>query len=402
MRAADLAATVVFSALILGCGESRQAPAPNGGEAESTSAPRGGPARWTVGEAPLLSVGEADGDPSYLFSRISAVRLLSGGRIAVADGGSSTLRILGPDGHPELDFGGAGEGPGEFERLGTVLAPGGDTLLAYDLVAHRLSTYLASGELVSTTRIQADNGYPEVYLGRDATGNHYFAWIQQGPRDPTGLTPDLMEVGRFDPDGAMTASLGVFPGMRRLSSPLPFSPHFVGALVDDVAFVGDGLRPVVTSLTPGGPREVSLGGEWPGADPADAWARLEAEVTHPALEDRLRSVRDAPGADSIPAYAEILPDPAGLLWVKRFDPVTDSHFLPRELTGGVWAVMDTAGRPVATVTLPPGFRLLEIRDDRVAGVSKDELGVERVAVYRLTRADAPPAADVALAKRRSP
>ena len=362
---------------------------------------------WVVGAAPELVIGEAEGAPEYLFSRIAAVRLMAHGRIVVADGGSGTLRVFGADGRIERSFGGIGEGPGEFRGLGALHAVGGDTLLAYDPESSRLSTFLVSGELLSTTRIQVDDGYPEVYLGRDSAGRHYIAWIKQAPRSAAVVTPDMMEVARFDADGTVSGSLGVFPGMRRLGSPLPFSAHFVGAVVEryarnpnvsawhivgavveGVPFVGDGLRPALSALGTAATSVVPVSIGRDAWIPAEAWRRLEERVTQPALKRRLQEVRSVPGADSIPVFSEVVPDPRGRIWLKHFDPATDSHFLPRELTGGSWTVVDTEGMAVARVALPEGFRLLEVQHDRISGVHKDDLGVERIAVYTLHRREA--------------
>jgi len=41
--------------------------------------------QWTVGSMPVTTIGELDGAPEYLFSRIVGVRLLPDGRVAVAD-----------------------------------------------------------------------------------------------------------------------------------------------------------------------------------------------------------------------------------------------------------------------------------------------------------------------------
>jgi hypothetical protein len=48
-------------------------------------------------------------------------------------------------------------------------------------------------------------------------------------------------------------------------------------------------------------------------------------------------------------------------------------------------VLDRAGVVSAHVAVPPGFRVLDARDERVAGVTRDELGVERVEVRALSR-----------------
>jgi hypothetical protein len=48
-------------------------------------------------------------------------------------------------------------------------------------------------------------------------------------------------------------------------------------------------------------------------------------------------------------------------------------------------VFQTDGTGLATVTLPEKLIPLEIREDRILGLSVDEMGVERVAVYSLKK-----------------
>jgi hypothetical protein len=99
---------------------------------------------------------------------------------------------------------------------------------------------------------------------------------------------------------------------------------------------------------------------------------------------RLDEVSGLPAADSIPYLAELLPDPRGRLWVKAYDPATDNHRQGRRRTGGRWLVVGLDGRAVGWVTIPDGVRLMAVGGDRIAGRTRDGLGVERVVVYRFT------------------
>ena len=71
--------------------------------------------------------------------------------------------------------------------------------------------------------------------------------------------------------------------------------------------------------------------------------------------------------------------------MKAYDPAVDSHWRLRGRTGGTWTVLDGDGEVVAKAAVPRGFRLMDIRGDRVVGVSRDELGVEYVEVRALQR-----------------
>jgi hypothetical protein len=338
---------------------------------------------WSLSPEPLLEIGEVDGDPGYLFSRISDVRLLPGGGVAVADAGLQAVRLYAPDGRFLRDLGRQGQGPGEFTSIMGLRVVAPDTVLAYDAAEGRLTTFLASGELLSTQPFRGDDGFPEAYIGAFDDGGHAVAWIARAPRDPSQVTPDPMQIGRFGPDGGLRSILGSAPGMRRLRSPLPFSPHFLAAMSGDSVFFTDGSDGRITVAGPdGGPgRTFRVEAERPEAE--DAWRSLEELIEDPDQFDALRGLRDLPGADSVPIFSELRMHDEDRLWLKRYEPATDSHRLSRRRTGGEWLVVERDGRVIARVAIPDGFRPEHVKGDRVAGVALDELGVERVRVYEL-------------------
>jgi len=54
----------------------------------------------------------------------------------------------------------------------------------------------------------------------------------------------------------------------------------------------------------------------------------------------------------------------------------------------MWTVFDREGRMLATVTVPGGFHLYDVRDDVIVGRMRDELDVEQVRTYRVRPAGA--------------
>lgn len=340
---------------------------------------------WSIGSEARLSIGEMEGVAEYLFARVASARLLEGGRVAVADRGRGTIRIYGPGGEFERAMGREGDGPGEFRYIRDLRVREPDTLAVYDAMAFRLTRFLASGELLpETVTFRADDGRPEIYVGRFAGGDHAAAWIRQEPRNPTSITVDRMRMARFGPDGERRGLLGTDVGMRRLGSPTPFSPHFLGVVIGDSVYHTDGLTGAI--------RVTGASGEFAGSLRADlepmgfdrAWSALEVSLDSAGAR-RLREMRGTPGLDSVPVISALLVDDAERLWLKRYDPSVDSHWRLRQRTGGEWRVLERDGTAVATVSVPAGFRLLDVRGDRAAGLTRDELGVERVEVRTLTR-----------------
>lgn len=241
---------------------------------------------------------------------------------------------------------------------------------------------IVAGELVSTRGFQAPDGFPEIYVGAYADGSHALAWIEQTPRDRSVVTPDHMKIGRFGEDGGMSVLLDTAFGMRRLASPLPFSPHFLAAMIGDTVFHTDGLDGAIHVVNPDGERVRVVHVPMDSVAFGEARRRLEPELDSAAVR-RIRELHSVSGVDSVPTLAELLADGEGHLWAKRYEPSTDSHWKLRSRTGGEWLMLETDGNVVARVTIPAGVRLVEVAGGRIAGIARDELGVERVQVFAL-------------------
>ena len=50
-----------------------------------------------------------------------------------------------------------------------------------------------------------------------------------------------------------------------------------------------------------------------------------------------------------------------------------------------WTVFDPAGRMLGELSTPPRFQVIQIGDDYVLGVWKDDLDVEHVRLYALAK-----------------
>ena len=75
---------------------------------------------------------------------------------------------------------------------------------------------------------------------------------------------------------------------------------------------------------------------------------------------------------ALPRISMMLMDDRDRLWVKKYDPSTDSHLIgPSRCRGGEWLIMETSGEVVATIDLPEGFLLLDVRGDRLLGKVQD-------------------------------
>jgi len=90
-----------------------------------------------------------------------------------------------------------------------------------------------------------------------------------------------------------------------------------------------------------------------------------------------RLFREAPLPEFHPAYGFIYADALGFLWVEEARvPGEETRFT---------TIFDPKGRMVGSVILPNRFQAFEIGEDYVLGRSVDELGVEYLVLYGLTR-----------------
>ena len=87
--------------------------------------------------------------------------------------------------------------------------------------------------------------------------------------------------------------------------------------------------------------------------------------------------------------------PGDRVWVMAYPPLKEPvrhsevvnarRFRRTEDGGARWRVVGRDGLVIAEVRAPEGFFLLEVGDDHVLGLHKDELDRESVRLYRLIR-----------------
>jgi len=370
---ASRALALLLPATGLAC-SSGEAPEENG---------TGDQATWRVEARPLLVIGETDGADEYLFERIGAARFLSDGRIAVADRGRSSIRVYDQTGRFTSELGRRGEGPGEFQYIGDLEVTPPDTLEIYDAQLHRL-TRAVGDQVISTRSFTGASGYPEIYLGRFSNADHALAWIEQRPRDRSASLADPMIFGRFDDDGTLQTILGRTTGfVREGRGPVPFTPSLHAFLVNDSVYFTNGLSPSLTVLDGYGVEVRSFGISSHRPSPESAWNEMEAELYRrgdTASVERLEGISDR---ETVPEVSEVILDREGRFWFKRYAPTTDSHWLGGwdGARGGQWEVVHPKTGLVAKVELPADLILLDARAGRILGMTRDELGVERIAVF---------------------
>jgi hypothetical protein len=114
-------------------------------------------------------------------------------------------------------------------------------------------------------------------------------------------------------------------------------------------------------------------------DMVEAYIQEELyEATDPAEAREIRQgLEEMPIPDALPAFGGVHAGRLGFLFVERYR-------IPGQ-EAPVFDILDTQGRLVGWVGLPPLVEVLEIGEDYVLALDRDELEVEYVRLFPLTR-----------------
>jgi hypothetical protein len=348
---------------------------------------------WSVSAEPLLEVGVREGaEASQLFRVTDALRLPDG-RIAVLNGGSSTVRVFGGDGDFLTEFGGPGDGPGEFRSLSSGHHVAGDTLLLWDGGRRAISLFTTDGGFIRTRTLTVPgSGMPsEVRLlpGPHVLVKMYASPLTQAGDFGTGIHRLPVPFLRYDLAGILLDTLGVFPGQETmvgvsLLGPPPFYKETWVDVAEAHVYVGPAEEMDVSVYDVSGDLQALF--RYPGVDLAldegdrEWFGNRVRENAPPARRDRVGEVlAGVIFPETRAAYSDLKVDPTGAVWLRtgRFHPVGAP---PTR-----WSVFSSEGVFLGDVTLPEGFRPFEFGVDHVLGVWKDEMGVEFVRIYGIEK-----------------
>ncbi len=346
---------------------------------------------WTVGSRATEAV--VGGSGATMFERISGGERLGDGSVVVTDAGAREVWKFGADGTHLWTVGRRGEGPGDFEELALLRNCSEGKIVTYDRRLHRVTEFGQGGELLGTWAV---------------------------PFEETPPYPD-QEV-TCAPDGRIVYyTAGKFPsrpGMVRWEVPVWWAsegigPHLLQELVPGPEkILGDGYwdRPWSKVLVLGGTGEgVWIGTSddhlmeligwdgtvvrtlrWSGDDliatQDDADQLLEEFTDGDDEVEKERFVRESwPTYEEVlptrvPAYARLIVSVDGSLWVGSWNGVTWWPRLPGH-HGRRWDVFDVSGTWSSHITVPANMSVLDVGEDWVLVVVRDDHNVEILAIY---------------------
>lgn len=369
---------------------------------------------WAVDDEPLVEIGTVDGAPEYRFAKVVAAVRLSNGDIVVADQGAAELRRYDAEGGFIWSAGREGEGPGEFESLDFVAAMPGDSLVTYDWLLFRIQIFDPDGRLARTLRAELPSdiappggSVPDRAVGvvdgrlivrfaetADVAATGIVRWVNYrlvaldlGDGSATSLIVvggEEVDLTRRD-DGSLDDGRYVFFNL----------PEF-GAAAGPVAVIDTEAWRVRLVSPLDGTIERIVRREVAPREATDAVyeAHIEgivgmvADGGAPAEQiDFVRRMwREYPRAPTLPVLRSVHVDASGHLWLAPYY-IAGAEPPPFEVfaSDGTW---------LGAVALPPGLErgfiqyqapYMEIGTDYVLGVWRDDLGVQYVRMYRLSR-----------------
>ncbi len=352
---------------------------------------------------PDLLIGVEEGEEALMFSGISALSVDSAGNIHVVDGGSSTIRVFGPDGTFLRRFGGPGAGPGEFRYATAVVIHGDGRILVPDGASRRINVYSPTGTPVAQWSMAGYQIRSDPPLRPLPDGATLLAIQPEGP-DPWPLPSFL----RLSPDGSVQDTLEVPPGESescpvtlfegRQRLPVVHTPTLTVVPYIDGGLVIGCNREYLFHVGRSDGTVLRIGRDWEPVPVSSAerefWTRgLTAQFRQRDPDWRWTA---PPVPDHKPAWRQILVGSDGRYWVKASQPSTSG---PAPENSPAWwpeiiysapvgyDQFDATGRWLAVVKVPPGFREYPVpffRGDTAWAVVADSLGVERVARMHLS------------------
>jgi len=352
---------------------------------------------WILSSEPTLTIGTIEGDPDYQFYGISGVRRLSGGRIGVVNTGSQEVRFYGAGGEFLRTFGQRGGGPEEFENpvLAGVV---GDTIIVVDRAHHRLTFVHPDEGFVGLARVSDEVGGFLNPSGAFANGQTVYGGAFD-MRKIGEMKNGMNRAGTFYRssalDGSLVTDFGDKDGAEFFIKDLegdgqdsrpaltPFARTPQATVSPNYFFFSSQDQYEIEAFNQAGEliRLIRLEAEPIPVTPADGERHIESVVERVGSLDQAAGIRGQLGSlplpDAFPPHGGLIADGMDHLWVEDFQrPGHENRS---------WNIFDPEGALVGRITLPERFDPTEIGTDYVLGLGWDEMNVEYVRMYDLTR-----------------
>lgn len=353
----------------------------------------------TLGNAPMLVLGELDGPEPEQFGRSIDARLIPDG-VAVLDPMNFRIVLFGLDGRLRRTIGREGEGPGDMRRASHLVSVNGDTVRLWDHQLRRVTTYDTAGRVLGSMTLLPGEA-------RESKGLRYTLSPVPRARLADGrLVATTPAAFRVNPGTAvhqdsvihwLVDSVGVarphatrasgrswsyeFVGRSFWADTVPYAPRAADAFTGSAWFRVEGDRFEVTERSWSGAtrRLIRTGRVRQPVTDADRTRFEDSEraSTDPGNHEDLRVIHDwLTYPDSMPAYDQLVVDATGVVWARVF---------PDTATLATWDLFDSRGGLLGTARLPAALVVRDITAEHLLAERKGELDEPLVVLYRLSR-----------------
>ncbi len=381
-----------------------------------SASPTWGEDGWTVSDSPSVVIGRREGDDRYLFGEVAGAVVLRDGRIAVLDAQAALVRVYTAEGEHIEDWGGLGEGPGEFNLPRSIFRYRGDSILVSESVARSFTIFDDRGRfgrrMVPETREayyaawsrRREEGDRSVtpaesccrLWGPLVTGAFLLTHPEMIPNTGTGTRRGTITVAINPPSGGAAENVGDFAGgsyqlgLQDWPTRFHFQPWFSMTPGLDGYFVPERDSYSIDEYDNGGrlrriirlarePRPVTE--EIQTAYEAGIRERIMAPgapIEGLSAEEVLAEMLAGPYPSHLPTFERLLVDPVGNLWAHEFPYGTDDDT-------NEFFVFSADGRHLGVVESPAGLWVYQIGTDFVLGRVTGELDVNYVHLYRIAK-----------------
>lgn len=342
---------------------------------------------------PALKIGVIDGPAEMQFFRVSDVKRLSDGGIAVANAGSRELRIYNPGGTHRATAGGTGQGPSEFRYPSALVVLPGDTIQVQDFLDRVY--FSASGDFVR--RETMDRGAFAALWSEDGGMSEGGQWMPDGtlfapvyhwnqnPPVPGPLFRPAMTFVRVSEDLTDVDTLGDFGGIlqqyvdvggeRGASATVPpFATNTSWALGagDGSVVAGDNAAPRFDRFLPDGSHSIirwTADSRSVSRSEVEEWKDLQrsAEWTQSRLPELERAWASMDVPEAKPYYGRVTAGSDGTVWLADGDGSAEHTSLRAFAADGSY---------LGRLELPARFTPYDSGPGWVLGVVRDETDIE--------------------------
>ena len=368
--------------------------------------------KWTLSDEPLLMIGETVGEDPYMFGGIEDALRLPSGETIIVEEFDFEFRVFGPDGVFRRAFGGRGEGPGEFKSVSLRRLRDGGFAVA-DAEQRRITFYDDQSNLQWTRPGACRPGDarsfhdPPLCYFAGLTGEGAIFWYGARRERSARIREDVVvrEPGAMYivalATGDSATVIDSIPSSRRAtvvggggsgarwmwSVRELFAPAGSWAFGPGMLALGQsGQFEVRVYDSAGTLRRILRVNRQPETVTREHLDSVRAWVVDPTMarsprDLALQYLDEVAVGGPIPFFGELRFDGVGRLWISDYVPP------PSLVTRQVWrwTIFGNDGLPLARAVTGPSGDILEIGEDYILVRERDELDVEYLAVYGISR-----------------